>query len=97
MALTPVEPRNDFLREDRHKPEPETFEEPPAVITTPVGDMWPRPYYLENGLRRVQPYHFTYNTYCKQRWRGRELLEIFTDEFRDRPAEYYVRYTSPRI
>ncbi|KKY23519.1 putative pseudouridine synthase [Diplodia seriata] len=89
MALTPVERRNSFLREDIHNTEPETFEEPPAVITTPVGDMWPRPYYLENGLRRVQPYHFTYNTNCKQRWRGRELLEIFTDEFRDRPAEYY--------
>lgn len=52
--------------------------------------MWPRPYYLEDGLRRVAPYHFTYNTNCKQRWRGREILEIFRDEFRDRPEEYYV-------
>ncbi|KAL9082790.1 MAG: hypothetical protein Q9159_006166 [Coniocarpon cinnabarinum] len=58
-------------------------------LTTPVGDAWPRPYYLADGLRRVQPYHFTYNTYCKERWRGRALLEIFTDEFRDRPKEYY--------
>lgn len=65
---------------------------PPAVVTTPC-DPWPRPYELdaELGLRRVAPYHFTYNTNCKQRWRGREILEIFKDEFRDRPAEYYVR------
>ena len=62
---------------------------PPEVITTPC-DPWPRPYYLEDGLRKVHPYHFTYNTYCKERWRGRELLEIFADEFRDRPKEYYV-------
>ena len=63
---------------------------PPAVITSPC-DPWPRPYFLENGLRRVAPYHYTYNTYCKQRWRGRELLDIFASEFRDRPEEYYVR------
>lgn len=46
-------------------------------------------YYIEGDLRRVKPYHHTYNTWCKQRWRGRELLEIFSDEFRDRPLEYY--------
>ncbi|KAK0664214.1 tRNA pseudouridine(32) synthase [Lasiodiplodia hormozganensis] len=89
MALTPAEPRNSFLREDEHNTKPEEFEEPPPVVVTPVGDMWPRPYYLENGLRRVQPYHYTYNTYCKERWRGRELLDIFSSEFRDRPVEYY--------
>ena len=65
------------------------FEEPPAVVTTPA-DPWPRPYYLEDGLRKVAPYHFTYNTFCKQRWRGQELLDIFSSEFRDRPLEYYV-------
>jgi len=61
---------------------------PPAVAITPC-DPWPRPYYLENGLRRVAPYHFTYNTFCKQRWRGREILDIFAAEFRDRSREYY--------
>jgi len=71
------------------KEERNPFEDPPTVITTPA-DPWPRPYYLDDGLRKVAPYHFTYNTYCKQRWRGRELLDIFTDEFRDRPSAYYV-------
>jgi len=66
---------------------------PPAVITSPC-DPWPRPYYLENGLRRVAPYHYTYNTYCKKRWRGRELLDIFASEFRDRPEEYYVGFAA---
>lgn len=66
------------------------FVEPSAVLVTPC-DPWPRPYYLEDGLRKVAPYHFTYNTYCKERWRGRELYDIFVSEFRDRPAEYYVR------
>ncbi|KAI9845519.1 MAG: hypothetical protein M1837_004858 [Sclerophora amabilis] len=68
--------------------EREPFEPPPEVVTTPC-DPWPRPYYLEDGLRRVLPYHFTYNTNCKERWRGRELLDIFSSEFRDRPLDYY--------
>lgn len=70
--------------------EPEVLEPPPEIATTPC-DPWPRPYYLEHGLRRVAPYHFTYNTYCKERWRSREILDIFASEFRDRPTEYYVR------
>ncbi|KAL2128055.1 hypothetical protein VTI74DRAFT_9785 [Chaetomium olivicolor] len=49
----------------------------------------PSPYYFEDGLRRVAPYFYTYNTFCKERWRGRELIDIFESEFRDRPLEYY--------
>lgn len=64
---------------------------PPSDVplTTPAGDPWPRPYYLEDGLRRVAPYNYTYNTFCKQRWRGRQLLDVFASEFRDRGLEYY--------
>jgi tRNA pseudouridine32 synthase len=51
---------------------------------------WPEPYYLERDLRRVLPYFFTYKTYCKERWRGKTLLAIYSSEFRDRPVEYYV-------
>lgn len=60
-----------------------------GVLITPAGDIWPRPYLFEDDLRRVKPYHFTYNTYCKERWRGRSLIDIFESEFRDRPVEYY--------
>lgn len=84
MALTPVD--NTF-----HVPPPDPPPEPPPDVCVTPCDPWPAPYYLEGGLRRVKPYHYTYNTYCKERWRGRELLEIFTSEFRDRPPEYYVR------
>jgi tRNA pseudouridine synthase 9 len=40
-------------------------------------------------LRRVSPYFYTYNTWCKERWRGRQLVDVFQSEFRDRPLEYY--------
>jgi tRNA pseudouridine synthase 9 len=60
------------------------------VLPLPApSDTWPHPYYVEDGLRRVSPYFYTYNTYCKERWRGRELVDVFQNEFRDRPLEYY--------
>ncbi|MCH0628449.1 RluA family pseudouridine synthase [Kocuria palustris] len=46
-------------------------------------------YVFDGGLRRVTPYYFTYLTYAKQRWLGRNILDVFTDEFRDRAPEFY--------
>jgi tRNA pseudouridine synthase 8/2,5-diamino-6-(5-phospho-D-ribitylamino)-pyrimidin-4(3H)-one deaminase len=46
-------------------------------------------YVIDGHLRRLPPYYFTYLTFCKQRWRDRNLLEVFVSEFRDRDAEYY--------
>jgi len=91
MALTVTEPLQALAdqRNSRAK-DSEALSAPPDVVTTPC-DPWPRPYYLEDDLRKVYPYHYTYNTYCKERWRGRELLDIFATEFRDRPQAYYVR------
>ncbi len=61
-----------------------------AILPRPAPrEPWPRPYYLEDGLRRVSPYLYTYNTWCKERWRGRELVDVFQNEFRDRPVDYY--------
>ncbi|KAF9892509.1 hypothetical protein FE257_001618 [Aspergillus nanangensis] len=62
-------------------------------IDDPVipGKSLPDPFYFEGGFRRVRPYYWTYHTYCKQRWRDRELGDIFAAEFRDRPIEYYLQ------
>jgi len=84
MALAVVEP--DIVPAENKEELPPL----PPVLTTPVGDPWPRPYFLHDGLRRVAPYHYTYNTYCKERWRGREILDVFATEFRDRSPAYYV-------
>ncbi|KAK4191168.1 mitochondrial tRNA pseudouridine(32) synthase [Podospora australis] len=61
---------------------------PPPTLFKPIPPE-PRAYYFEDGLRRVAPYFYTYNTWCKERWRGRQLIEVFESEFRDRPLEYY--------
>ncbi|KKZ67584.1 pseudouridylate synthase [[Emmonsia] crescens] len=83
MALTTVDRSFPVEEKEVHNP-------PPDVVVTPC-DPLPRPYYLEGGLRRVAPYHYTYSTYCKERWRGRGLLDVFGTEFRDRPREYYQK------
>jgi tRNA pseudouridine synthase 9 len=80
VGEVPIPPRRD--------PRPSPAEESTAADARPL-DPWPAPYFLEKGLRRVAPYHHTYKTWCKQRWRGRQLLEVFESEFRDRTVAYY--------
>ncbi|KAK4240230.1 mitochondrial tRNA pseudouridine(32) synthase [Achaetomium macrosporum] len=68
---------------------PKPSEPEPTLPLPAPSEPWPRPYYFKDGLRRVHPYFYTYNTWCKERWRGRQLVDIFESEFRDRPLEYY--------
>lgn len=46
-------------------------------------------YYFEGGLRKVRPYYFDFQTYCKGRWVGKSLLHVFGTEFRSQTLEYY--------
>ncbi|XP_049451701.1 RNA pseudouridylate synthase domain-containing protein 2 isoform X1 [Epinephelus fuscoguttatus] len=48
-------------------------------------------YYFEGGLRKVCPYYFDFKTYCKGRWIGKSLLEVFKSEFRAESIEYYQK------
>lgn len=46
---------------------------------------------IDGPLRKIIPYYFTYKTFCKLRWRDRNLYEVFIDEFRDRESAYYKK------
>ncbi|KAM9354360.1 pseudouridylate synthase RPUSD2 isoform 2-T2 [Pholidichthys leucotaenia] len=48
-------------------------------------------YYFEGGLRKVYPYYFDFKTYCKGRWVGKSLLDVFKSEFRTESVEYYQK------
>ncbi|GAA5879372.1 hypothetical protein JCM1840_006025 [Sporobolomyces johnsonii] len=49
----------------------------------------PQPQYFEDGgLRKVKPYMFAFQSWAKERWQGRTLIDIYS-EFRDRTTEYY--------
>ena len=41
------------------------------------------------SLRCVTPYSFSFKTFCKQRWRNRSILDIFSTEFKAYTEEYY--------
>lgn len=41
------------------------------------------------GIRKLTPYWHPYTTMAKERWLGREILEVVSTEFRDRSMEYY--------
>ncbi|XP_054164198.1 pseudouridylate synthase RPUSD2-like [Oppia nitens] len=44
-------------------------------------------YYVDNGLRKVYPYPFTYYSHCKGRWMGQELYSFYSKEFRGLTSE----------
>lgn len=42
------------------------------------------------GLRRVRPYFYAFNCFCKRRWVGRSLVEVFAEEFAFEEPAFYV-------
>eukprot|EP01133_Synstelium_polycarpum_P012973 gene12973-15248_t len=46
-------------------------------------------YRVENALRSVVPYDFTFTVFAKERWFGRQVLEMFTGEFSQLPERIY--------
>eukprot|EP00050_Salpingoeca_kvevrii_P017077 m.61502 g.61502 ORF g.61502 m.61502 type:complete len:433 (-) comp7343_c0_seq2:2-1300(-) len=43
----------------------------------------------ENGFRRVLPYDYDFKCFCKGRWLGRTLMDVFESEFRAETPERY--------
>ncbi|KAI5889974.1 pseudouridine synthase [Schizophyllum commune H4-8] len=41
------------------------------------------------GLKKIKPYWYPFCTMAKERWIGREILEVVSTEFRDRSMEFY--------
>lgn len=62
-----------------------------AMSTTPAAAAAAKHVFAQGtnpGLRYQPPYYFTYKTFAKERWHGRELLEVVSTEFRDRSAHH---------
>lgn len=55
-------------------------------------------YYIEEGLRKVYPYPYLYQSYAKQRWIGRRLKDVLRQEFRDISEEQLrLRFDMKRV
>ncbi|KAH0467145.1 hypothetical protein IEQ34_004383 [Dendrobium chrysotoxum] len=46
-------------------------------------------YIFLKGKRYVRPYYFEFISHVKNRWAGKTIVDLFTEEFRGRPYEYY--------
>ncbi|KAI5807081.1 DRAP deaminase [Geopyxis carbonaria] len=85
-------PRSSHAAQHGAKPDRRPRQRAKYVNPSKVANQPPDPlYYFEDGLRKVHPYYYTYNTFCKERWRDRKLVDVFLEEFRDRPEEYYTK------
>ncbi|XP_060562091.1 pseudouridylate synthase RPUSD2-like, partial [Ruditapes philippinarum] len=38
-------------------------------------------YYIENGLRKVYPYYYSFGSFIKGRWIGKTVMEVYKSEF----------------
>jgi tRNA pseudouridine synthase 9 len=49
-------------------------------------------YLIQDGFRFVIPYEFVFRTYTKGRWVGKNIYDVFINEFKAYSQEYYVTY-----
>ncbi|XP_026817361.1 RNA pseudouridylate synthase domain-containing protein 2-like isoform X1 [Rhopalosiphum maidis] len=78
-----------------HVKKPKKVKLDPVLITRPgysAERFDETSYYIENGLRKVYPYYFTFTTYTKGRWVGRTLMDVFGEEFRAHSSDEYERH-----
>ncbi|KAF5194830.1 Rna pseudouridine synthase [Thalictrum thalictroides] len=47
-------------------------------------------YIFHNGRRHVRPYYFEFISHVKNRWAGKTIVDLFAQEFKGRPYNYYV-------
>ncbi|KAK3158031.1 hypothetical protein QOZ80_2AG0131960 [Eleusine coracana subsp. coracana] len=60
------------------------------VWQTPANPPEAHDYIFRNGRRYVRPYYFEFISHVKNRWAGKTIVDLFTDEFKGRSREYYV-------
>lgn len=60
------------------------------VWQTPSNPPERRDYIFRNGIRYVRPYYFEFICHVKNRWAGKTIVDLFAEEFKGRPYDYYV-------
>ncbi|XP_057516334.1 RNA pseudouridine synthase 7 isoform X2 [Amaranthus tricolor] len=61
------------------------------VWQTPANPPHRDDYIFHKGRRHVKPYYFEFICHVKNRWAGKTIVDMFTEEFKGRPQDYYVR------
>ncbi|KAL9243381.1 hypothetical protein vseg_017275 [Gypsophila vaccaria] len=61
------------------------------VWQTPANPPHRDDYIFHSGMRHVKPYYFEFICHVKNRWAGKTIVDMFAEEFKGRPHDYYVR------
>lgn len=59
------------------------------VWQTPANPPERHDYIFRNGVRYVKPYYFEFISHVKNRWAGKTIVDLFSEEFKGRPCDYY--------
>ncbi|XP_009764245.1 RNA pseudouridine synthase 7 isoform X3 [Nicotiana tabacum] len=59
------------------------------VWQTPANPPERHDYIFRNGIRYVRPYYFEFISHVKNRWAGKTIVDLFSEEFKGRPRDYY--------
>ncbi|XP_019253599.1 PREDICTED: RNA pseudouridine synthase 7 isoform X1 [Nicotiana attenuata] len=59
------------------------------VWQTPANPPERHDYVFRNGIRYVRPYYFEFISHVKNRWAGKTIVDLFSEEFKGRPRDYY--------
>ncbi|XP_047340952.1 RNA pseudouridine synthase 7 isoform X2 [Impatiens glandulifera] len=65
-------------------------EEMEIVWQSPANPPERQDYIFQDGVRYVKPYYFEFISHVKNRWAGKSIVDLFADEFKGRPYDYYV-------
>ncbi|CAM8914814.1 unnamed protein product [Rhodiola kirilowii] len=60
------------------------------VWQTPANPPEKNDYVFVNGRRHVKPYYFEFISHVKNQWAGKMIVDLFAQEFKGRPYDYYV-------
>ncbi|XP_012090640.1 RNA pseudouridine synthase 7 isoform X3 [Jatropha curcas] len=74
----------------KRKREEENRNDMEIVWQTPANPPEKQDYIIRDGRRHVRPYHFEFISHVKNRWAGKTIVDLFAEEFKGRPYEYYV-------
>ncbi|KAI5076684.1 hypothetical protein GOP47_0008749 [Adiantum capillus-veneris] len=68
----------------------ETTEDAAIVWENPNTPITTLDFILHDGIRFVRPYFFEFIAHVKERWDMKTVTNLFAEEFRQRPLEYYI-------
>ncbi|GLT77550.1 hypothetical protein SLA2020_491200 [Shorea laevis] len=78
------------MKRKREAEEGERKKNMEIVWETPANPPQKQDYIFHNGKHYVRPYYFEFISHVNKRWEGKTIVDLFAQEFRGRPYEYYV-------